>query len=131
MNDTVNRTWNELGKKIRALGYKVAVRTDLPEIKSAGGIFYPPQESSFYSGPMHLRLVRATTLSVGESASDLVQGERVCFQRKYFVRTHELKDGSMVGFINIGEVTAVIEQAGLSKFIQPPGGPAQPQHQPM
>lgn len=132
MSDTIQKTWDALGNAIEATGYRVFVRTESPPIRSSGGIFFAPEAQRFYAGPMHLRIIKGLVLSVGPKVADLEPGERVCFQRKYYVRCYELKDGVTVGCINLAEVTGVMApDVDMGHILEMPGGDKQPQHWPM
>lgn len=109
MDDRVGQVWDELGTRVRALGGTVFVRTDLLPEKSPGGILYP--SSSFYDGPLHMRLISGTVLAVGPAAAPLNPGDRVCFQRKFFARWQVLRDGSFVGWLNVHEITGVLDES--------------------
>ena len=123
MVNFVEQTWEKLGRRVRASGHTVFVRTDVPEEKSEGGIFYP--DSGFYSGPFHLRLVAATVLSAG-SKSILKPGDRVCFQRQWFCRWESLDDKTLVGWLEEAQVTGVLEEdVKVGKFVEQAGGPKQ------
>jgi hypothetical protein len=124
MTDFVEQTWEKLGRRVRATGHTVFVRTEAPPEKSEGGIFYP--DSSFYNGPFHLRLVPATVLSAGPR-STLKPGERVCFQRQWFCRWKDVPgDKTLVGWVEEAQITGVLEDdTKVDKFIEQPLGPKQ------
>lgn len=100
--ELVERTWAEVGYRIRPLRFLVFVRTEPPE-KKVGSLFLIDKDASFYGGLPHQRLVRATVLSAGPAANVKV-GERVCFTRLHFARYKTLEDGTHVGWISSNEI---------------------------
>lgn len=119
--DLVTRTWEELGFKVRATGWKVWVRT-LPHPRKIGRIWLPPKAASFYGELPHLRTVYALVLTSGPLgwAKDLKPGDKVAFKRLNFSWIKKLEptqvdeyggDEEYVGTINAGDVVYVVEEA--------------------
>lgn len=96
--ETVEKTWSELGYSVRPMHAKVFVRTDPPPEK-IGLIFVPPKMSDFFGGLGHQRLVTATVLSVGPMAKMVKPGDRVVFRRLEFGHIAKLDRGVYVGWI--------------------------------
>ncbi len=130
--ELVNQTWDEIGRKVRALRYTVFLRTEPVQTQSLGGIHYPASTTGFYDGLMHMRLVCATVLAVGNEVHELEPGMRVCFQRKYLARWQTLKDGTFVGWIHSEEVTGILEEgAHMDKYLDFTEGPKAIRAQPV
>lgn len=113
--DLVERTWAELGYKVRPLFAKVFVRTELPPEK-IGLIFVPPKEASFFGGLGHQRLVTATVLSVGPLAKSVVVGDRVVFQRLHFGHIARLDDKTFVGWIEQEQLAGFPDTASIESL---------------
>jgi hypothetical protein len=95
--EIVNKTWEEMGRKIQPLRNILLVRTD-PVSEKVGSIFLPHMKQGFYAGMPHEMLAHATVLSVGPKVR-LKVGDRVCFTRTNFARMQFLQDGTVVGWI--------------------------------
>jgi hypothetical protein len=92
MLDLVERTWAELGFRVRALGYKIWVRT-LPVEQRRGPLWLTAKAASFYGGLPHLRTVQAVVLSAGPAglARGLKPGDVLAFSRGHFTRFWQLQ----------------------------------------
>ena len=99
----------EVGRKYQPLRSQVIVRTDPLQRVTAGGLVLTARETNFYAGMGHAKILKATVVAVGDHSS-LKRGERVCFQRLYFARLVELKDGTFVGSIDENELVGYIEE---------------------
>lgn len=116
--DLIERTWEEIGCKIRATGYKMWVRTKPHARKTGGGIWLPPKLQSFHGdSAAHLIIVHATVLSSGPVgvAAEFKPGDTVAFQRLHFGYMWKLKpdpeledvwghDEQYVGWIDANQV---------------------------
>jgi len=121
MQDLVERTWQELGYKIRAVGCKVWVRTFPHKKKSRGGLWLSPRQASFYGELPHLVTVEAVVLSAGSKglAIAVKPGDRIAFSRGHFARYVQLESTEVdaygpseefVGYIDIYDVFGFIEE---------------------
>lgn len=107
--ELVEKTWEELGYKIRPLGWKVFVRTDPPPQK-VGSLFLPPKQASFYGGMGHQRVVTATVLAVGPKVVGITVGERVVFRRLEFGHIARFDGDVYVGWIEMAQLAGFPEQ---------------------
>lgn len=99
--ELVEKTWGELGFKIRPLGHWVFIRTELIAKETPGGILLTDKSADFYEGMPHQKLYVGTVCSVGSKAQATVsEGDRICYQRLFFARYCYLQDGTMLGWIN-------------------------------
>jgi len=122
MKDLVERTWEEMGFRVRATGYKLWVRTR-PHPRKYGQIWLPPKAASFYGGLLpHQQTVYATVLSAGPVgvAREFKPGDIVAFKRLHFAWIKKMeptfKDkygGSeeYVGTIDANDIVYFIEEA--------------------
>lgn len=108
--DMVEKTWEELGFKLRALGYKTIVRT-LPHLrKTPGGVLWlPPKLQGFHGELPHLVEVRAVVLSAGPLglAKNMEVGSIIMFKRLHFgfwYRVGDLVDQEYVGWVDANDV---------------------------
>jgi hypothetical protein len=85
------------------------IRTDPMVGSTRGGIILTARESSFYNGPPHQKVIKATVITTNER-SEFKPGDRVCFQRLYFKRIVELRDKTFVGSINETQLIGLIEE---------------------
>lgn len=119
--DIVERTWDELGYRVRATGYRTWVRT-LPHPRKIGSIWLPPKAASFYGELPHLRTIFAVVLSSGPVgvAKELKPGMIVAFKRLEFAWWAKLKpaqtdeygaDEEYVGYIDANHIVYVVEEA--------------------
>ena len=117
----IERTWEELGYRIEATGYKVWVRTR-PHPRKIGNIWLPPKAGSFHGELPHLRTVYATVLSAGPRgvAADLKPGDIVAFKRLEFAWWAKLEpetpdeyggDEEYVGYIEAPHIVYLVEEA--------------------
>jgi len=118
--DLVERTWEELGYKIQATGWKVWVRTK-PHPRKYGHIWLPPKAGSFHGDLPHLRTVYATVLSAGPKgvAATLKPGDVVAFKRLEFAWWVKLEpqetdryggDEEYVGYLDANHVVYFVEE---------------------
>jgi co-chaperonin GroES (HSP10) len=132
MIEKVEQTWEELGRRVRATGATVFVRTEPPAKKTRGGIIIPDTLRGFYEGPFHLRLVNALVLSAGPEARAVHAGDRVCFQRKMFAHWLKLPDETLIGWIQEGHIAGVLDpDVVVDKHITFPEGNAAVREAPM
>lgn len=119
--DVVERTWKELGYRVKATGYRVWVRT-LPHPRKVGAIWLPPKAASFHGELPHLRTVFAVVLSAGPKgvAQELNPGDVVAFKRLEFAWWAKLEpaqrdeygsDEEFVGYIDANHIVYVVEEA--------------------
>lgn len=90
--DLVEETWEQLGYKIRPIGWKIFVRT-MPHQKKVGSLWMPPKLQTFHGEvAAHLRIIRGVVLSAGNRgpAETMKPGEIVEFQRLHFGFTDKL-----------------------------------------
>lgn len=117
----VERTWEELGYRIQATGYKTWVRT-LPHPRKTGSIWLPPKAASFHGELPHLRTVFAVVLSSGPVgvAKELKPGMIVAFKRLEFAWWAKLRptqtdefggDEEFVGYIDSNHIVYIVEEA--------------------
>lgn len=128
--DLIERTWDELGFRIQATGWKVWVRTR-PHPRKIGSLWLPPQQASFYGDLPHLRTVYATVLSAGQlgPARALKPGDVIAFQRLHFAWVKKLEpttrdeygaDEEYVGYLNAPDVVYVVEEVDGVRVAQDP-----------
>lgn len=120
MMDLIERTWDELGFRVRATGWKVWVRTR-PHPRKWASLWLPPKAASFYGDLPHLRTVYATVLTAGPRgmARTLKPGDVIAFQRLHFAWMNKLEpttrdeygaDEEYVGYVNAEDVLYVVEE---------------------
>jgi len=120
--DVVERTWDELGYRIRPLKYWVFVRTEPPYRRTEGGVWLPHKQVDFYGGLPHKRVVKGVVCAVGPTATVKV-GERVCFQRLHFASRQRMADGTHFGWIDCNQLLGYPEDDDAEeRWLQ--GGPA-------
>lgn len=113
--DVVERTWTEVGYRVRPLHRNVFVRTDPPEQK-VGSLWLPPKLQSFHGDLPHMRIISATVLIAGPK-TEVKPGERICFQRLHFAWLKKLEDGGMFGWIDQVQVLGYpAEDAHISSY---------------
>jgi len=119
--DIVERTWAELGFRLKATGWKVWVRT-LPHPRKIGSLWLPPKAASFYGELPHLRTVYAVVLSAGPRgvAQELKPGDVIAFKRLHFAWIRKLEptnvdeygaDEEYLGYVDANDVVYVVEEA--------------------
>jgi hypothetical protein len=121
----VEDTWDEIGHKIKATGFKLWVRT-LPHPRKVGRVWLPPNRGRFYGELPHLKLVFAVVLSVGphaRSQHELQPGTIVGFKRLNFAWWRKLEganedewgsDDQFVGYLqNAEDVELVAEEESV------------------
>ena len=119
----VQRTFDELGFKIRSRGYWVWVRTETYKEK-IGSIWLPPRLSSFHGELPHLINIGATVLSSGTTgaAKQFKAGDRIWFTRLYFGYQWKMEDGTFVGWIDANQVSGFAdEEDELGQFLHQAG----------
>lgn len=120
MLDLVEKTWDELGFKIKAPRYLVWVRT-LPPPCKIGSIYIPVKQASFYGELPHLVTVRAVVLSSGPKgvAQSLNPGDIVAFKRVQFARYCRVSSSGSdingpfeeyVGWVDANEIIGTLEE---------------------
>lgn len=110
-----DKTWDELGFRLRPKFAKVFVRTDLPP-QRIGLIYLPPKEASFYGGLGHQRLVTATVIAVGPLAKSVKVGDRVCFARLHFGHIKQLDDKTYAGWVEQEQIAGFPEDNAVEPF---------------
>lgn len=105
--EVVEKTWAEVGCKVRPIRRWVMVRT-LPVEQKIGSLYVTPKESSFYGVLPHMRNVRAIVLSAGDKAF-VKPGEEVVFSRLHFALWKNLEDGCKVGWIDENQLLGYAE----------------------
>jgi hypothetical protein len=95
--ERVEKTWEELGYRLRMLRNTVLVRTE-PLPTESNGVILPDRAVSFYGELAHVQFVTATVLAAGPKAV-LKPGDRIAFTRLFFARLLEMPDKTMVGWI--------------------------------
>jgi len=96
--ERVEDTWEGFGRRIRALGEMVFVRTDSPDKITPGGIIIPDTSGDFHAGLPKEVTVLATVVAAG-SETDVKPGDRVLFMRLDFAWQHKFRDdGSYLGW---------------------------------
>lgn len=115
--DIVERTWEEIGCKIKPVGYRMWVRTKPHVRKTEGGLWLPPKLQKFHGELPHLVTVHATVLCSGPKgvAKEFKPGDVVAFKRLHFGFQWKLEpspehqdvwgwDEEYVGFIDANEI---------------------------
>ena len=121
--ELIQKTWDELGHSIKPLRRNLFIRTDKIPDKSPGGVFYPLSKTEFYEGPLHLRLQTGVILASGLETEPLKPGDRIAFQRKYYVRHKFLDDGTTVGWLRLNEVAGTVDpDLFLDRYLTFPEG---------
>jgi len=95
--DLVEKTWAEVGYKVRPLGRKLFVRT-LPIEEKIGSIYKPVKLTKFHGELPHMQLIRGVVLAAGPEAKVKI-GEQICFTRLYFAWLKKMEDLTMFGWI--------------------------------
>lgn len=104
--DVVERTWAEVGCRVRPLRNMVFLRT-LPLEQKVGSLFLPPKMTQFHGELPHMKTVKAVVVAAGPKAK-VQTGEQVCFTRLQFAWWKKLDDGCMLGWINENEITGYV-----------------------
>lgn len=105
--DTVEKTWTEVGWKIRPLSRKVFLKT-LPLETKIGSILLPPKLTSFHGELPHMKTIFAVVMAAGPEAT-VKPGEQVCFTRLKFAWLRKLEDGCMFGWIDENDITGYVD----------------------
>jgi co-chaperonin GroES (HSP10) len=122
MSELIERTWVDIGCRVRALGRTMFVRTERPEQKTASGLLWlPPKQASFFGPLPHMRVVIGTVLSSGPKCS-VKAGDRVCFQRLHFARWKDLGEDRYVGWIDENQLLGWAEYEDSSIRDEAPAG---------
>lgn len=113
MIDMVQKTWDELGFKVRPVRRNVVVRTHpLTQKTQSGLLWLPPKQTGFYGQLPHVHMVRATVLAVGPLAAQYYNvkvGEEIAFQRLHFGKFYDLNAEEKVGWIDASQVAGYPE----------------------
>lgn len=118
MSSIIEQTWEDLGYKIRPTRHRVLVRTEPVPALTKGGIIIPDTYRGLYEGPFHLRLINAYVLRIGEGVNEVKVNERVCFQRKWFIRHRLLGFDQAVGWIKESEIAGILDaETSVEKYI--------------
>lgn len=105
--EIVDRTWAEVGCRVRPLKRMVFVRT-LPMATKVGLIYLPPKMTSFHGELPHQITIRSMVLSSGPKCT-VKPGDMVCFTRLHFAWWKKLEDGCMVGWIDESQLTGYFD----------------------
>lgn len=105
--DVVEKTWAEVGCKIRPLRNTVFLRT-LPLETKIGSILLPPKLTQFHGELPHQKTIRAIVVAVGPK-TQVKTGDQVCFTRMQFAWWKKLDDGCMLGWIDENQITGYFE----------------------
>jgi hypothetical protein len=127
--DLIERTWEQLseqlngGKRIRATGFNLWLRTFPHERKTSGGIWLPPKKQAFHGELPHLVTTHALVLSAGPVgvAKEFKPGDVVAFKRLHFAFMWKLDpdpdredcwghDEEYVGWIDANQVLWKVEE---------------------
>ena len=94
----IRDTWSQY-HELRAAGPYLMVRTwEIPD--RIGRIYLPDESRRFYKGLPHLRLVRATVVSVPRAFRQTYgEGEFVAFPQTFFTRLATMTDGTFLGLV--------------------------------
>jgi len=101
--DVVERTWAEVGCRVRPLRRMVFLRT-LPLEQKIGSILLPPKLTSFHGELPHMKTIQAIVVAVGPKAT-VKPGDHVCFTRLQFAWWKKLEDKCMFGWIDENDIT--------------------------
>lgn len=113
INDWLAFRWQEIGRRIIPTRHKLFVVTEpIPQVTDSG-LILPNSQTSFYEGMLHMRAVTARVLAVGQDVRDINPGERIVFQRKFFVPYCTLPDLTRAGWINEREITLALEEGTI------------------
>lgn len=109
VEERIESTWKELGRKIRPRKRIAFIRTEVPKEKtSKAGIIYPQSTTGFYKGYAHQALIKAMVVRAGPD-SCLKPGEWIAFQRLYFAKLWDMEDGSIFGWIDENQVGGYVD----------------------
>jgi hypothetical protein len=104
--ELIEKTWAEIGRKIRPLRNIVFMRTELlPEMD--GHIYLPPSVRGNYSGLPHKVFMRAVVIAVGPKCK-LKVGQRIAFSRLFFARWEHMEDKTLVGYVQEENIQAEV-----------------------
>lgn len=101
--DVVEKTWEEVGTRVRPLRRMVFVRT-LPLEEKIGSIWLPAKLTKFHGELPHMKTINAIVLSAGPKCT-VKTGETVCFTRSFFAWWKKLEDGCMIGWIDESQLS--------------------------
>lgn len=109
VEERIEETWKELGRKIRPRKRVVFVRTEVPKERSTkSGIICPQSTTGFYKGYAHQALIKAMVVDSGPDTC-VKPGEWVAFQRLYFAMLWELEDKSLFGWIDQNQIGGYVD----------------------
>ena len=108
MQEFIDRTWQEVGHKIRPLRRLLVVRT-LPTEQKLGLLWLPPSAVSVYGGLAHQRTLKAVVLSVGPKAT-VKPGEVIAFTRLYFGWWQKFENDCYLGWIDETQVSGYVDE---------------------
>lgn len=122
MQELVEKTWQELGYRIRSVGYKIWVRTLPHRRRSPGGLWLSPRQASFYGELPHLVTVEAVVLSTGPRglATAVKPGDVIAFSRVHFARHVQLQPTEIdaygtseefVGYVDANQIFGFVEES--------------------
>jgi hypothetical protein len=115
----VQRTWDELGYKIRAMNNRVWVRTfPTPQMTESGLLHLAPRQSSFYGERMASKMyVTATVLALTDHSkiAEIGVGDELLFTRLEFARHCFMDDQSLVGWIRLEHIMALVEDSAIDR----------------
>lgn len=105
--DVVEKTWAEVGCRVRPLRRMVFLRT-LPLEEKIGMIHLPTKLTKFHGELPHMKTIRAIVVAAGPKTI-VKPGEQVCFTRLQFAWWKKLEDGCMFGWIDENDITGYCE----------------------
>ena len=107
MQEVIDRTWQEVGHKIRPLRKILVVRT-LPTEQRLGAIWLPPSAANLYGGLAHQRTVKAIVMAAGPKAT-VKPGEVIAFTRLYFGWWNQLENGCYFGWVDENQISGYVD----------------------
>ena len=102
MQEFIDRTWQEVGHKIRPLRRLLVVRT-LPTEQMVGSLWMPSSASATYGGLAHQRTLKAVVLAVGPKAT-VKPGELIAFTRLFFGWWKKFDNDCYFGWIDEDQI---------------------------
>ncbi len=102
MHPLIEKTWQEIGFRVRPLRRLVYIRTEQRPYKSHGGIWFPPSSADFFARDKAKIDVEiyARVLAVGPQVRFVKPGDRIFISRLYFAWLRKLEDGNFMGYVD-------------------------------
>ncbi len=122
--ELIEKTWKEVGFRVRPLARKVFIRTEQRPWKTKGGVWLPPSSTLIYAADRSKIDVElyARVCSVGPQVREIKVGDRIFFSRLYFAWIRKLDDGQYLGYLDelnvfgLAAEDAVKEEEQVEKF---------------